>query len=56
MKVEIAENIMIDNLECQMSTPRKINMEPENTGPPGKIIFQTIIFSFYVNLRGSLRS
>ena len=34
-------------------TPRKINMEPENTPLEiRKIIFQTLIFRFYVNLPG----
>ena len=34
-------------------TPPKINMEPENTPLEVRnIIFQTIIFRFYVNLRG----
>ena len=33
-------------------TPRKINMESENTPLEKEIIFQTIIFRFYVNLRG----
>ena len=34
-------------------TPRKMNMEPENTSLEiRKIIFQTLIFRFYVNLPG----
>ena len=33
-------------------TPRKINMEPENISLEKEIIFQNIIFRFYVNLRG----
>ena len=37
----------------KLSTPRKINMEPDRIYPwKRKIIFQTMIFRFYVNLRG----
>ena len=35
-------------------TPLKINMEPENTPLERKIIFQIIIFRFYVNLWGCI--
>ena len=33
-------------------SPQKINMEPKITQLKGKIIFQTIIFRFHVNLPG----
>ena len=36
--------------------PWKINMEPENTPLEKEIIFQTIIFRFYVDLRGCSRN
>ena len=37
--------------------PRKINMEPQNTPlEEERIIFQTIIFRFYVSLRGVYRT
>ena len=38
------------------STPRQINMESEKTPLKRKIIFQIIIFRFYVNLRGVYRA
>ena len=45
------------NLSWEAVIPRKINMEPDKTPPGrGKIIFQTIIFRFYVNLRGCIFS
>ena len=41
----------IEGLGC---TPWKINMEPKTTQLKRKIIFQTIIFKFHVNLPGCI--
>ena len=50
--LEIDRNWM-DNRWKNRRTPRKTNMEPENTPLEfWKTIFQTIIFRVYVNLRG----
>ena len=49
---KVGERHMAHAKTEQGSTPPKINMEPENTLLEEEIIFQTIIFRFYVNLRG----